>query len=106
MSPAAVSGAVRYLVQAGWSAGASRARATTTTGSTTTSGTRPTRTAARCCAAGSRAPAQGAEALGEEPAAGRRLRETAEFFAFLSEEMPGILERWHARPRGTSTAAG
>jgi DNA-binding transcriptional regulator GbsR (MarR family) len=46
--------------------------------------------------------ARGAEVLGEDRPAGSRLRETAEFFAFLREELPGMLERWQAR----RTAAG
>jgi hypothetical protein len=45
---------------------------------------------------------QGAAVLGTDRAAGRRLAETAEFFAFLREELPGMLERWQAR----RTAAG
>jgi len=40
--------------------------------------------------------ARGAEALGDRPA-GRRLRETQEFFAFLRQELPAMMERWHAR---------
>jgi DNA-binding transcriptional regulator GbsR (MarR family) len=40
---------------------------------------------------------RGADLLGEDRAAGRRLRETAEFFAFLRGELPGMLERWQAR---------
>jgi hypothetical protein len=40
--------------------------------------------------------------LGETRPAGARLRETAEFFAFLREELPALLERWKAR----RTAAG
>ena len=97
VSPAAVSGAVRYLTQAGMvGRGARAGRAATTTASTTTSGTSPTRTAARCCAAGSRrwprAPRRSAR-----PPAGRRLAETREFFAFLREELPALMERWRAR---------
>jgi hypothetical protein len=49
--------------------------------------------------------ARGADVLGEDRPAGARLRETAEFFGFLREEMPALLERWH-RSRRTSTAAG
>jgi hypothetical protein len=32
--------------------------------------------------------------------AGRRLRETAEFFAFMQEEVPALLGRWRARRSG------
>jgi hypothetical protein len=41
--------------------------------------------------------ANGAEALGPESPAGRRLEETREFFAFLREELPALMERWRAR---------
>jgi predicted transcriptional regulator len=46
--------------------------------------------------------AAGAAVLGEDRAAGRRLRETAEFFAFLRGELPGLLERWQAWRTSTS----
>jgi DNA-binding MarR family transcriptional regulator len=36
----------------------------------------------------------GAEALGPDTAAGARTAETAEFFAFLQREMLGIMDRW------------
>ncbi|WP_245880524.1 GbsR/MarR family transcriptional regulator [Streptomyces zhaozhouensis] len=39
----------------------------------------------------------GAEVVGEDSPAGRRLGETADFMAFLTEEMSGIMDRWHAR---------
>jgi len=39
--------------------------------------------------------------LGEDRPAGRRLRETQEFFAFLRQELPLMMDRWHAsRARG------
>ncbi|MFE3069238.1 GbsR/MarR family transcriptional regulator [Streptomyces sp. NPDC059247] len=37
---------------------------------------------------------EGAETLGPDTAAGVRTAETAEFFAFLQREMLGILDRW------------
>ena len=40
---------------------------------------------------------QGVEAVGAGSPAGRRLAETAEFFAFLQAEMPALLERWRAQ---------
>jgi hypothetical protein len=43
--------------------------------------------------------AHGASVLGLERPAGRRLAETASFFAFLREELPGMLERWRERRR-------
>ncbi|MEV7276929.1 MarR family transcriptional regulator [Streptomyces sp. NPDC093111] len=39
----------------------------------------------------------GSEALGPDTAAGARTAETAEFFAFLQEEMLGLMDRWRAR---------
>lgn len=46
----------------------------------------------------------GAETLGPETAAGRRVAETAEFFEFLQGEMSGLMERWRAyrETRGTA----
>jgi DNA-binding transcriptional regulator GbsR (MarR family) len=40
--------------------------------------------------------AEGVELLGPDRPAGRRLRETQEFFAFFREELPTLLERWRA----------
>ncbi|TVT07640.1 MarR family transcriptional regulator [Amycolatopsis bartoniae] len=40
--------------------------------------------------------AEGVEALGADTPAGRRVRDTHDFFAFLAEEMPRIVERWRA----------
>ena len=40
---------------------------------------------------------EGADALGRDTPAGRRLEETREFFAFLREELPALMERWRAR---------
>jgi hypothetical protein len=44
-----------------------------------------------------RALREGAAALGPDSPAGRRLEETREFFAFLREELPALMERWRAR---------
>jgi DNA-binding transcriptional regulator GbsR (MarR family) len=41
--------------------------------------------------------AEGVELLGPDRPAGRRLQETREYFAFLQEQLPGILERWRER---------
>jgi DNA-binding transcriptional regulator GbsR (MarR family) len=48
--------------------------------------------------------AEGADALGDSPG-GRRLRETTEFFAFLRSEQPRIIERWHTHRRSLRTHA-
>jgi DNA-binding transcriptional regulator GbsR (MarR family) len=42
---------------------------------------------------------EGADLLGDDRPAGRRLRETQEFFAFLREEIGPMMERWRARRR-------
>jgi predicted transcriptional regulator len=46
-----------------------------------------------------RAAREGVDALGADTPAGARLAETQAFFEFLQEEMPALLERWRARPR-------
>ncbi|WP_081685859.1 GbsR/MarR family transcriptional regulator [Candidatus Solirubrobacter pratensis] len=47
----------------------------------------------------SRATREGIEALGRETPAGARLAETLAFFEFLQAEMPALLERWRASRR-------
>jgi len=42
---------------------------------------------------------EGVDVVGAETRAGRRLEETARFFEFLMNEMPGILERWRSEAR-------
>jgi len=44
-----------------------------------------------------RAVRDGVAALGPDTPAGRRLAETLAFFEFLQAEMPALLERWRAR---------
>jgi DNA-binding transcriptional regulator GbsR (MarR family) len=44
--------------------------------------------------------AEGVELIGAERPAGRRLAETGEFFAFLRTELPVLMERWHATREG------
>jgi DNA-binding transcriptional regulator GbsR (MarR family) len=44
-----------------------------------------------------RAVLEGVEAVGSATPAGRRLRDTADFFEFLQAEMPALLERWRAQ---------
>jgi DNA-binding transcriptional regulator GbsR (MarR family) len=41
--------------------------------------------------------AEGVQALGPDTPAGRRLAESVTFFEFLQTEMPALLERWRAR---------
>jgi DNA-binding transcriptional regulator GbsR (MarR family) len=45
---------------------------------------------------------QGVMDVGASSPAGRRLSETADFFEFLCEEMPALLERWRARRADSS----
>jgi DNA-binding transcriptional regulator GbsR (MarR family) len=40
--------------------------------------------------------AEGVELVGADGPAGQRLRETQEFFAFFRAELPALLERWRA----------
>jgi DNA-binding transcriptional regulator GbsR (MarR family) len=42
---------------------------------------------------------EGAAAIGTDRPAGRRLAETRDFFAFMHAELPGVIERWRARNR-------
>jgi hypothetical protein len=49
--------------------------------------------------------AEGAATLGADTPGGRRLQQTAEFFGFLSEQYPALMERWHAGGAGQRRAA-
>ena len=99
VSPAAVSGAVRYLVQtslvtrvrkAGERADHVRLADDTWYETMMSRG--------RLLARFEQVAAEGAAAIGAGPAA-RRLDETRSFFAFVGREMPLMLERWR-RERG------
>ncbi|WP_086826534.1 GbsR/MarR family transcriptional regulator [Streptomyces sp. NRRL B-24572] len=46
---------------------------------------------------------EGAATLGTDSTAGRRIAETAEFFAFLHGEMNGIMDRWRAHKDAQGT---
>jgi len=39
----------------------------------------------------------GVQALGPDTPAGRRVRESQDFYAFVAEEMPAMLQRWRAQ---------
>jgi hypothetical protein len=41
--------------------------------------------------------AEGAAALGTDTPGGRRLKQTADFFGFINDEYPALMERWHTR---------
>ena len=98
VSPAAISGAVRYLTQAGVLV---RAREP---------GERRDHYAVHehvwpemfitrmaMVRRWEQAMAEAVELLGTERPAGRRLDETREFFAFMQAELPGMLQRWEER---------
>jgi DNA-binding transcriptional regulator GbsR (MarR family) len=97
-SPAAISGAVRYLIQVGLIA---REREPGTRRDVYAVGDDGWYEAIvrreRLLELWSRAIREGVEAVGPETPAGHRLAETLSFFAFLQEEMPALLERWRAR---------
>jgi len=42
----------------------------------------------------------GAEILGPQTPAGRRLADSSDFFVFVQQELPALLERWRARQAG------
>jgi hypothetical protein len=101
VSPAAISGAVRYLVQVGL---LQRVPAP---------GSRRQHYAASpelwyeafgnrqaVIGAFSRIAAEGVDALGPRTSAGRRIAEIRDFFDFMGAELPGLLERWRAHRNG------
>ncbi|MDK1473059.1 MarR family transcriptional regulator [Streptomyces sp. 549] len=47
----------------------------------------------------------GVDALGPQTRAGRRVAETAEFFTFMQDELAGIMRRWRERHPGSDSAA-
>ena len=101
VSPAAISGAVRYLTQAGR---AGPRRASPASGATTTPSTRRLDRHVhapgwRCCAAGRRRSARASSCSAPTGPPGRRLAETREFFAFMQAELPEMLRRWEEAAR-------
>ena len=106
ISPAAVSGAMRYLAQVDWSRGsANRAPGASATG---VHSDRLVRDADQ--------PRPGAHPLGVHPAGrradlgpghpgGQRASETAEFFEFMQHELRTMLERWRAHQAARADVA-
>ncbi len=97
ISPAAVSGAIRYLTQVGMVSrerdpGTRRERYVLHNELWYETFTRRDQTLTRW----EKVLDEGAVTLGTDSAAGRRIAETAEFFAFLHGEMFGIMDRWRA----------
>jgi DNA-binding transcriptional regulator GbsR (MarR family) len=98
VSPAAVSGAVRYLVQTGL---IERQREPGSRRDVYRLGDDPWYEGIYrrepLIGRWERALADGVSAVGPDTAAGRRLQESASFFAFLGEELPAMLARWRER---------
>ncbi|HEX7661908.1 MAG TPA: MarR family transcriptional regulator [Pseudonocardiaceae bacterium] len=101
VSPAAISGAVRYLVQVEMAErvrepGERRDQYALYGGTWYEAVTRKDRT----LDAFHQVMADGAEALGMDTPAGQRLAESAAFFDYLADEMSAVLKRWHERQSG------
>ncbi|KQX45515.1 MULTISPECIES: MarR family transcriptional regulator [unclassified Streptomyces] len=97
ISPAAVSGAIRYLSQVSMISrerdpGTRRERYVLHNELWYETFTRRDQTLTRW----EKVLDEGAATLGTDTVAGRRIAETAEFFAFLQREMLGIMDRWAA----------
>lgn len=97
ISPAAVSGAVRYLTQVDMvtrerDPGTRRDRYVLHSELWYETFTRRDRLLARW----EKVLREGSEALGADTAAGARVAETAEFFEFLHREMEEMMDRWRA----------
>ncbi len=98
VSPAAVSGAVRYLAQVGMvirdrEPGARRDHYRLHDDVWIEMYT----SRAAMLRRWTEAAGEGAELLGSDTPAGRRLAETRDFFAFLQQELPAAMERWRER---------
>lgn len=99
ISPAAVSGAVRYLTSTRLMfterVPGSRANVYRIDGNDVWAGVYAARVP--LVEAWERTISDAADTVGRETRGGKRLVETAEFFAFLRQELIGMLERWKAR---------
>jgi len=98
VSPAGISGAVRYLNQIGLASrdrdpGSRRDHYRVHEDVWYESGIRRERMLAQFKASAR----DGVEALGLDTPAGRRLAETLAYFEFLQAEMPAVLARWHQK---------
>ncbi|MEU8887004.1 MarR family transcriptional regulator [Streptomyces sp. NPDC048442] len=49
---------------------------------------------------------EGAESLGPDTPAGRRIAESADFFAFVQKEIPLMMDRWRAHRDGQAAESG
>jgi len=98
VSPAAISGAVRYLVQVNLASrevepGSRRERYRVQSEIWYEAMARKDQVLERC----ERSLREGLEVIGRETPAGARIAETLEFFEFIQTELPAMLERWRAR---------
>jgi DNA-binding transcriptional regulator GbsR (MarR family) len=98
VSPAAISGAVRYLTQAGLlvrarEPGERRDHYAVHDDVWTEMYTSRMAMMSRW----EQVIADGVDAVGADSPAGRRLEETREFFAYIQTEIPGFVERWQER---------
>ena len=104
VSPAAISGALRYLTQVNVltrerQRGSRRDHYRLLDDSWYEMTLRREQVMARWIAAGN----EGVDVLGADTPAGRRMAESVEFFEFVRRELPALLERWRA---GRESAAG
>jgi DNA-binding transcriptional regulator GbsR (MarR family) len=106
VSPAAISGAVRHLVQLGYLAkerepgervDSYRIYDDDVWGTITTQQSRILR-------AYEDVATEGVRVLGEDTPGGQRMRETQEFYAFLRAETPLLVERWRQHRRALAAA--
>lgn len=105
VSPAAISGAVRYLVQVNLVSrevepGSRREHYRVHSEVWYEAIARKDQVLDRC----ERSLREGIEVVGRDTAAGRRIAETLAFFEFMQQELPLMLERW--RRRKAEIAAG
>ncbi|MGW0737130.1 GbsR/MarR family transcriptional regulator [Streptomyces sp. NPDC002851] len=107
VSPAAVSGAIRYLSQVNMvhrerEPGSRRERYRVTHNQWYEAMTNRDYILKRWAATMH----EGVAHLGQDTPAGQRLLETAEFLEFLREELPGIMEKWRERQQAKSSTSG
>jgi len=105
-SPAAISGAVRYLIQLGLvtrerEPGSRRDRYRVMNDVWYASAVHQDQVLRRWVSTAS----EGIEVLGEQTPAGRRMAETIDYFAFMQKEVPVLLARWREHQRGRNAAA-
>ena len=105
VSPAAISGAVRYLVQTGL---VERVREPGSRRDVYRLGDDPWYEAIYrrepLITRWQKALQDGIEAAGADTPAGARLKDSAEFFAFLQQELPALLARWRESSRSSHLA--